>query len=151
MQKHKLLKEIASEREKLLIEQRALHCLSGDEHFAEPVDNRARRKKRESVIRKYEQARDAEEAKATKSMAFLNRRRNSAQLKLDQITKELAPKSGKKRTDDHQHFAALEAKQTEMKKRLQEVDSEISQLQANKQVSMFLMIMFIFGFPSSLE
>lgn len=141
MQKHKLLKEIATEREKLLIEQRALHRLCSEEDTkTELVESTTTKKKREDVVRKFEQMRDQEVAKATKSMAFLNRRRNSAQLKLDQITKDLAPKSNRKRRDDHQRYAALEAKQYEMKQRLQEVDREISQFQTSKHVSVITVL-----------
>jgi len=136
MQKHKLLKELASQQEKLREEQRVLDRFYGNDspqHSHELARSTA--SKRQDVMRKFDRVREQEEAKITKTMAFLNRRRNSAQLKLDQIAKELAPKSGKKRRDDHKHFAALEAKQAEMKRRLTKVDQEIYELQARKQVS----------------
>ena len=137
MQKHKLLKELASQQEQILKEQKALDCRYGTGQLPlQPVQMRSHAHKRD-VIRKYDHAREVEEAKVTKTMAFLNRRRNSAQLKLDQVAKELAPKSGKKRRDNHQHFAALEAKQAELKKKLAQVDNEIFKLQANKQVIVY--------------
>lgn len=103
-----------------------------DEHRAHQTVMR-----RNVVIDKYERARGAEEAKVTKCMTLLNRRRNSVQLKVDQLSRELAPNSGKKRREGHQQFAALEAKLDEMKAKLDKIDVEIRQQQAKKQVSFF--------------
>ena len=145
MQKHKLLKELASQQEKLLEEQRVWDRFYGNESPVQtPDQEKANAIKRQDVISKFDRAREQEEAIATKTMAFLNRRRNSAQLKLDQMVKELAPKSGKKRRDDHKHFAALEAKQAEMKKKLSNIDKEIFELQANKQVKILCFFIFVF-------
>ena len=139
MQKYKLLKELASQQEKLREEQRSLDRLYGTESPRQTQEqSRSNANKRQDVIRKFDRVREIEEAKVTKTMAFLNCRRNSAQLKLDQLAKELAPKSGKKRRDDHKYFAALESKQAEMKQKLAKVDQEIYELQAKKQVKVYI-------------
>ena len=136
MQKHKLLKELATQQEKLREEQRVLDKFCGCDSLQQSQEQlRLNATKRQELMRKFDIMREQEEAKVTKTMAFLNCRRNSAQLKLDQIAKELAPKSGKKRRDDHKYFAALEAKQAEMKIKLAKVDREIYELQVMKQVS----------------
>nr|CAB3261417.1 uncharacterized protein LOC100176971 [Phallusia mammillata] len=133
MQKHKLLKEIFSQQQQIIEDQKqlsnkAINAPCSDEHHAHQTVMR-----RNDVIDKYERALGAEEAKLTKHMTLLNRRRNSVQLKVDQLTREIAPTSNKKRRQNHQQFAAVEAKLGAMKANLKKIDGEIQQLQSKKQ------------------
>lgn len=74
--------------------------------------------------------------RSTKQLTLLNRRRNSAQIKVDQMAKQLAPKSGRKRRENPHQFADMEAKLREMQERLDEVDKEIGRRQALRQDTM---------------
>jgi len=94
----------------------------------------SRSPRRDHVINKYDRVRAEEELKLARLMAHLNRRRNSAQLKVDQLARDIAPRSGKKRRQDHQQFAAIETKLNEMKSHLETIDRQILEQQARKQV-----------------
>nr|XP_018667342.1 uncharacterized protein LOC100176971 isoform X2 [Ciona intestinalis] len=133
MQKHKLLKEIVAQQQQLIEEHRLLEGKVSENSSVNEMSLPRRTSRRNDVIDKFERVRSEEETKMTKFMTLLNRRRNSAQLKVDQLSREIAPKSGKKRRQNHQNFAAYEAKLNEMKQRLAEIDEEIHEQQAQKQ------------------
>ncbi|XP_078484321.1 uncharacterized protein LOC100176971 [Ciona intestinalis] len=133
MQKHKLLKEIVAQQQQLIEEHRLLEGKVSENSSVNEMSLPRRTSRRNDVIDKFERVRSEEATKMTKFMTLLNRRRNSAQLKVDQLSREIAPKSGKKRRQNHQNFAAYEAKLNEMKQRLAEIDEEIHEQQAQKQ------------------
>ncbi|CAK8677809.1 unnamed protein product [Clavelina lepadiformis] len=131
LQKQKLLKEIATQQQQIIEEQRILDRKASSELVSPlegtPVSQSRRASRRSDVIEKYDRVREEEEMKMTKYMTHLNRRRKLSP------AQEIAPKSGKKRRQNHEHFAALEGKLNEMKEKLGKIDNEIHTLQANKQ------------------
>lgn len=96
-------------------------------------DYAARRVSKDIVNEKYSRVKEDEEMKMMKCLTHLNRRRNSAQLKVDQFTKEFAPKTGRKRRENPQQFAEMEAKLRELQERLTLVDKEIQERQSSRQ------------------
>ncbi|XP_078484322.1 uncharacterized protein LOC100187201 [Ciona intestinalis] len=127
MHKHRILKDIAVEQQRILEEQKLL------EGSTTQQPKTARRMSRVEVFENYESAKSEEEVKVTKFLTHLNRRRNSAQLKMDQFTKELAPKNGRRRRDNHAQFSAMEGRLKEMQDALAQVDREIEEEEAAKQ------------------
>ncbi|XP_076802346.1 uncharacterized protein LOC143446557 [Clavelina lepadiformis] len=132
MQKNKLLQEIADQQQLLQEEQQLLDKLpSGGAR--ESVSSSDSVISRDDVIRQYERAKNEEEIKAMKFTTFLNRRRNSVQLKVDQYARDLAPRNGRRRLDDPAQFFAMETKLKELQEELSRVDREFLEEEAKKQ------------------
>jgi len=65
---------------------------------------------------------------------LLFRRRNSVQIKVDQINRELDPRHGRRRKENHFHFSAMEARLKELQEKLAQYDRELEEEEANKLV-----------------
>nr|CAB3232092.1 connector enhancer of kinase suppressor of ras 2-like [Phallusia mammillata] len=133
MQKQKLLQEISTQRQQIIEEQIILEKVASTTQLPNSNNQSAsRRMSREEVIGHYERAKEEEELKVTKFLTLLNRRRNSVQLKADQCSKDLAPKSGRRRRDNHFQFSSMESRLKEMQETLSLIDKEFEEEEANK-------------------
>ncbi|XP_039249401.2 uncharacterized protein LOC120327075 isoform X3 [Styela clava] len=130
-QKENLLREVLAHQHNYIEEEKLLQKKNVNAQIS--ILPSATRFSKDQVNEKYSRAKEEEELKMLKCLTHLNKRRNSAQLKVDQITKQLAPKSGRKRRENPQQFAEMENKLKELQDRLAMVDKEIQEKQAMKQ------------------
>lgn len=136
LQKEHLLREVLAKTQKVVEEQRLLQEKHSNSTLPITVSPPTTKISKSQLNEKFKRAREEEEMRSTKQLTHLNKRRNSAQIKVDQMAKQLAPKSGRKRRENPQQFAEMEAKLREMQDKLDEVDKEIGERQAMRQDTM---------------
>ncbi|XP_078615576.1 uncharacterized protein LOC144884244 isoform X2 [Branchiostoma floridae x Branchiostoma japonicum] len=124
LQKQQLLAEVLAQKEQILQKKSVLPS---------PVEVE---KKKEEITAKYERAQEEEELRALRKTTILNQRRNSAQLKVDGITKRLnlpnkSPKS-KLKVKDNVETEALTKQLNELKLRQTELARELTVNETHK-------------------
>ncbi|XP_078696570.1 uncharacterized protein LOC144924836 isoform X1 [Branchiostoma floridae x Branchiostoma belcheri] len=120
LQKQQLLAEVLAQKEQILQKKSVLPS---------PVEVE---RKKEEIAAKYERAQEEEELRALRKTTILNQRRNSAQLKVDGITKRLQlPKSKSKAKDDGE-MEALNKQLNELKLRQADLARELSVNETHK-------------------
>ncbi|CAH1239991.1 IPCEF1 [Branchiostoma lanceolatum] len=120
IQKQQLLAEMLAQKEQILQKKSVLPS---------PVEVE---KKKEEITTKYERAQEEEELRALRKTTILNQRRNSAQLKVDGITKRLNLPKSKAKAKGNVETEALTKQLNELKLRQTELARELSVNETHK-------------------
>nr|XP_039248785.1 uncharacterized protein LOC120326530 [Styela clava] len=88
---------------------------------------------RDEVMEKYEKVKENQQMEILKSLTQLHTRRNSVQLKIDQLSRETKPKARRSRSANRYVIQSMEARLALLQSELAEIDQEIREQHVNKE------------------